>query len=94
MNHDRLLQLMNLRLQREDLPKETQDEFLKEVVASYMAELMAVGFIPHHLLTPIEEDLKEEALEMFRKKTYGNLTLPEFKGKFKAKKPARKKFLR
>lgn len=90
MNHDRLLQLMNQRLLREDLPKETQEEFLKEVVGSYMAELMAVGFIPHHMLTPIEEDLKEEALEMFRKKTYGNLTLPDYKGKFKEKKRTRK----
>ncbi len=89
MNHDRLLQLMILRLQRGDLPKESQNEFIKEVVGSYMAELMAIGFIPHHLLTPIEDDLTEEALEMFRKKTYGNLTLPMYKDKKRSRRSLR-----
>lgn len=90
MNQDRLLQLMIQRLQREDLAKETQGEFIKEVVGSYMAELMTQGFIPHHLLTAMEEDLTEELLEMFRKKTYGNQTLSSYRDSSKEKrKPKR-----
>lgn len=91
MNHDRLLQLMIQRLQRRDLAKETQEEFLKEVVASYMAELMGQGFIPHHLMTALEEDLTEELLEMFRKKTYGSPTLPDYRDKAKGKEKRERK---
>lgn len=90
MNHDRLFQLMLQRLQREDLPKETQEEFMVETIASYMAELMELGFIPYHLMSKIEEDLKEELLEMFRKKTYGSINLSDFKNRFKEKRKVRR----
>lgn len=90
MNHDRLLQLMIQRLQQENLGKETQEQFIKEVVGSYMAELMGQGFIPHQMMTAIEEDLSEELLEMFRKKTYGSTTLSDYKNKTNKEKREKK----
>lgn len=74
MKNDRLFQLMQERLARTDLASESQDDFILEVTATYMAELMAQGNIPHFLLNVVERDLRDELLEMYRKKTYGSMT--------------------
>jgi len=58
---------------------ETSDEFLARVVREYMLLLNARGnILPKHV-SVIEADLREEVLEMMRKRTYGYYNLAEFR---------------
>lgn len=79
---------MMTRLSRTDLVGESESDFLVNVTAEYMAELMSQGNIPHFLLNVVERDLAEELLEMYRKKTYGSMNPNEFRQKT-ARKPNR-----
>jgi hypothetical protein len=59
---------------------ESTDDFLARVIAEYLRGLSATGATmtaDHRLL--IESDLKEEVLEMLRKKTYGHFSLAEYR---------------
>ena len=58
---------------------ETSDEFLKRVVREYMVLLSARGnILPEHV-SIIEADLRDEVLEMMRKRTYGYYNLAEYR---------------
>lgn len=81
MKTDRLFELMKLRLERPDLSDENESDFILEVTAQYMAELMATGNIPHFLLNVVERDISEELIEMYRKKTYGSLSPKDYRRK-------------
>lgn len=58
---------------------ETTEEFLDRVVQDYLAALCSGGIIPQELRAGIEADLRDEVLEMLRKKTYGHFSLKEFR---------------
>jgi hypothetical protein len=59
---------------------ETADEFLGRVVKEYLGRLTAAdGMIPRDHIESVETDLREEVLEMLRKKTYGHFNLAEFR---------------
>jgi hypothetical protein len=58
---------------------ETTDDFLTRVVREYMTRLSSKGSIPREYTSVIEVDLREEVLEMFRKKTYGHFNLKDFR---------------
>ena len=58
---------------------ETTDDFLARVVGDYLARLSQTSIIPQHIRPAIEEDLRDEVLEMLRKKTYGHYNLREFR---------------
>ncbi len=58
---------------------ETSDEFLTRVVADYLERLSQKGQVPREHREVIESDLKEEVLEMLRKKTYGHFNLSDFR---------------
>ena len=81
MKNDRLFELMKLRLERTDLANESESDFILEVTAAYMAELMSQGNIPHFLLNVVERDITEELMEMYRKKTYGSLTPKDYRNR-------------
>lgn len=67
---------------------ETTEEFLTHVVREYLDRLARSGTIPHGHIDSIEEDLRDEVLEMLRKKTYGHYSLSEFrKAHVERKKP-------
>ncbi len=67
---------------------ESTDEFLSRVVGDYMGRLSSLGTVILHEHRPlIETDLRDEVLEMLRKKTYGHFNLAEFR-KTKAAKSA------
>jgi hypothetical protein len=60
-------------------PEET-DAFLARVVEDYIMRLISTGtVIPREVLPMIEHDLREEVLEMLRKKTYGHFSLADFR---------------
>ena len=58
---------------------ETTDDFLDRVVNAYMTALTADAMIPQEHRPTVEVDLREEVLEMLRKKTYGHYNLTEFR---------------
>jgi hypothetical protein len=58
---------------------EATEEFLARVVADYLAALAKTCVIPMQVRPMIEEDLREEVLEMLRKKTYGHYSLRDFR---------------
>lgn len=60
--------------------EEHVDDFMARVVADYMAHLNVIGtVIPQSLRPTLEQDLRDEVLEMYRKKTYGHYSLAEFR---------------
>lgn len=59
---------------------EGTEAFLARVVDDYVAKLIATGtVIPREVLPMIEHDLREEVLEMLRKKTYGHFNLADYR---------------
>jgi hypothetical protein len=78
MKYDRLVEIIDTRLNSNEQFDSTSD-FLREVVAQYMFEMMEVGFIPESALGNMEEYLLEESIEIFKKKTYGYLSLNQFR---------------
>lgn len=81
MKTDRLFELMMLRLERSDLADESESDFILNVTAEYMAELMAQGNIPHFLLNVVERDVTEELIEIYRKKTYGSVSPKDYRNR-------------
>lgn len=78
--HDPLYSIFEQHLFTALAEEETTDEFLNRVVADYLNRLTASGtLIPHDHIATIETDLREEVLEMLRKKTYGHFNLSEFR---------------
>jgi calcineurin-like phosphoesterase len=77
--HDLLYTLFEQHLFNALVENETSDEFLARVVAEYIKLLSSRGMITREHRSIIEEDLKEEVLEMLRKKTYGHFNLAAFR---------------
>lgn len=66
---------------------ESTDLFLQRVVEAYLRRLTSSGtVIPNEFRSSIEGDLRDEILQMLRKKTYGYFNLAEFR-KAKATEP-------
>ena len=60
---------------------ENSADFVGRVVQEYMKTLTALGTVPHAHRETLSEDLREEVMEMLRKKTYGHFSLAEFRKK-------------
>ncbi len=58
---------------------ETTDEFLSVVVRDYLQRLSLRGAIPFEHVAGIELDVRDEVLDMLRKKTYGHYSLTAFR---------------
>jgi hypothetical protein len=76
---DPLYRLFEQHLFNAIVEEETADEFLKRVVSDYLDRLTSNGIIPREHLMAIENDLRDEVLEMLRKKTYGHYSLSDFR---------------
>lgn len=79
MRHDLLYTLFEQHLFNALVENETSDAFLKRVVGEYLLLLQTRGTIALEHREIIEADLKEEVLEMLRKKTYGHYNLEAFR---------------
>ena len=58
---------------------EGTDDFIKRVVQEYIELLNHAGRVPPQQMLALEADLRDEVLEMVRKKTYGHYSLAEFR---------------
>jgi hypothetical protein len=82
---DRLYCIFEQHLFNALVENESTEEFLAYVVKEYLEEIRSMGtLIPEHARS-IEDDLREEVLEMLRKKIYGHYNLAEYR---KTKAPA------
>ena len=77
--HDLLFTLFEQHLFNALVENETSDEFLARVVTEYVKLLSARGIMTREHKSQIEIDLREEVLEMLRKKTYGHFNLASFR---------------
>lgn len=82
---DLLLNIFEFRLfdfliSETDLEKSnTSQKLVDQVVQDYFSSLKTQGHIPLRFEKQIKEDLREEVLEIYRKKTYGHLHLQSYK---------------
>jgi hypothetical protein len=75
-----LYEVFESQLASPELSSESFEQFVGRVVETYMTELSGRGYyIPATARESIREELQDEVTEMTRKKTYGFLTLEEFR---------------
>lgn len=85
MKKDKLVEIFNRHLRDLSQPHQTQDELVFNVIADYIHYLMNIGNIPQYKLDMLEDYLREEVIEIYRKKTYGHRSLYQFRQlKFKS----------
>lgn len=70
---DRLFEIFDRHVEEGQWKTKAQDEFIFRIVEEYVIELIRIGHIPIHYLETIREDLEAEVLDMFLKKTYGQV---------------------
>ncbi|WP_235046266.1 DNA-dependent DNA polymerase [Bdellovibrio bacteriovorus] len=86
MNTDMLLKIVETQLQETQNMREKTPDFIRKVVHLYTLQLMKTGTIPLEFMEDVLTDIEAEAIEIYRKKTYGFLTLEEYrKHKFRQK---------
>ncbi len=81
LKRDLLFSIFEQQLQNSLVGDDTGDLLINRVVEHYIVALKTQGFIPPKFLKTLEEDLKEEVLEMYRKKTYGHMELASYRKK-------------
>lgn len=79
MKKDSLYQLFIKRLhQFEDIEESSQD-FVKRLAREFFLKLTGDGHVPQTHRESILEDIEDEVIEMFRKKTYGHSNLKSYR---------------
>lgn len=76
---DPLYSIFEQHLMNALIEEETTEDFVSRVVGDYLGRLGQVGSIPRNFVENIESDLKDEVLEMLRKRTYGHFSLDTFR---------------
>ena len=79
MEQDQLLILLKNALNDESNPHEDGGELVHRVVETYLKILMDSGFVPGFAVHEVIEDIEIEAVNIYRKLTYGHFNLKEFR---------------
>nr|BFD58734.1 hypothetical protein CKG001_08410 [Bdellovibrio sp. CKG001]BFD62159.1 hypothetical protein BdHM001_08400 [Bdellovibrio sp. HM001] len=79
MNTDMLIKIVETQLQETANLREKSHDFIRRVVHLYTLQLMKTGTIPLEFMDDVLTDIEAEAVEIYRKKTYGFLTLEEYR---------------
>nr|WP_295901311.1 DNA-dependent DNA polymerase [uncultured Bdellovibrio sp.] len=79
MNTDTLITIVETQLKETSNMKEKTPDFIRKVVHLYTLQLMRNGSIPLEFMDDVLTDIETEAVEIYRKKTYGFLTLEEYR---------------
>lgn len=87
---DLLYRLFEHHLYNALVEDETTDDFLTHVVNDYLEHSEIQTRVSPGHRDDIKEDLREEVLEMLRKKTYGHYSLTEFRKTHTEKAPLKK----
>lgn len=86
---DRFLAEIFNRLEDRSRSLTSEDDIIFEAVSSYMVHLMETGNVPHRFMDELEADLREEAREILRKKTYGSPSVQDYQRTKERKRKAR-----
>ncbi len=70
---------MDAQLKETRRMRESSQDFIQRVVHLYALHLMRQGNIPLNFMDDVLTDIEAEAVEIYRKKTYGFMTLEEFR---------------
>ena len=79
MNTDKLISLIETQLRETSNMKEKIPDFVNKIVNLYTLQLMDAGNIPLNFMEDVINDIEAEVIEIYRKKTYGFLTLEEYR---------------
>ncbi len=79
MNTSTLIKIVEAQLKETSNIRENTGEFISKVVHLYKLHICKDGIIPLEYLDDVLSDIEHEAVEIFRKKTYGFLTLEEYR---------------
>lgn len=79
MTKDPLFDILQNQIQSCDPETMNETQVIYETVAAYILHLMGQGNIPQESLDEIEDDIKEEVRIMYRKLTYGSLSLKDYR---------------
>lgn len=79
MTRENLLQIFLMRLEENHSPTETAAELIHKVTREYILMALEKSLIPLEFFEDVFEEIESEVLELYRKKTYGFLTLPEYR---------------
>lgn len=79
MNTDTLIKIVETQLKETSNMKEKTPDFIRKVVHIYTIQLMQTGNIPLEFMDDVITDIEAEAVEIYRKKTYGFLTLEDYR---------------
>lgn len=85
LKRDLLFSIFDQQLQISLVGDDTEAVLVERVVESYIKVLKTQGFVPPKFFKMLEDDLKEEVLEMYRKKTYGHMELSSYRKKHSKK---------
>lgn len=79
MKTDVLVNLIEAQLKETHNMKQKATDLVNTVVNLYTLQLMKAGNIPIHFMEDVMADIEAEVVEIYRKKTYGFLTLEEYR---------------
>ena len=79
MQSDELVQIFFQELDKADSPHQSEKELVHEVVSQYLFHLMNRGNIPERSLLELQDFIEEETWEIYRKTTYGHLSLQSYR---------------
>lgn len=79
MTNDPLFDILQKQIHSSDPETMNETQVIYETVAAYILYLMGQGNIPHDNLDELEDDVKEEVRLMYRKITYGSLSLKDYR---------------
>lgn len=79
MTRESLIHLFLMRLEETHLPTESAAELIHRVTREYMLTALEKSLIPLDFFEDVFDEIEAEVLELYRKKTYGFLTLPEYR---------------
>lgn len=74
-----LLTILENHLKETSNMREKAQDFIRKIVNIYTLHLMKLGNIPLAHMEDVMSDLEAEVIEIYRKKTYGFLTLEEYR---------------
>lgn len=79
MKTDMLLKIVETQLCETKNMREKTSDFINRVVHLYTLQLMKQGNIPLDFMEDVLADVEAETVEIYRKKTYGFLTLEDYR---------------
>lgn len=59
--------------------REKSQDLIRRVAQLYLLQLTKTATIPLEHRASVHEDIEQEVVEMYRKKTYGHLTLEDYR---------------